>query len=102
MDIAGEDTVGIWEFPNLTTAMQRAGWPEPKIRKVMGENWLRLLAESGGSRTMAAPEVPIAVDPATGCGEVRVGQSCFVHHIGRDAGRKVCYTCAGWFPGALE
>ena len=49
MDIAGEDTVGIWEFPNLTTAMQRAGWPEPKIRKVMGENWLRVLREVWGA-----------------------------------------------------
>jgi membrane dipeptidase len=28
--------------------MQRAGWPEPKIRKIMGENWLRLLAEVWG------------------------------------------------------
>jgi len=25
-----------------------ARWPEPKIRKVMGENWLRLLAEVWG------------------------------------------------------
>jgi len=24
--------------------MERAGWPEPKIRKIMGENWVRLLA----------------------------------------------------------
>ena len=32
------------EFPNLTAAMERAGWPEPKIRKIMGENWVRLLA----------------------------------------------------------
>ncbi len=23
-------------------------WPEPKIRKIMGENWLRLLAEVWG------------------------------------------------------
>lgn len=35
----------IGEFPNLTVAMQKAGWPEGKICKVMGENWLRLLAE---------------------------------------------------------
>lgn len=38
----------IGDFPNLTAAMQRAGWPEPKIRKIMGENWLRLLAEVWG------------------------------------------------------
>jgi membrane dipeptidase len=35
----------IGEFPNLTHAMERAGWPERKIRKVMGENWLRVLDE---------------------------------------------------------
>jgi microsomal dipeptidase-like Zn-dependent dipeptidase len=35
----------IGDFPNLTSAMEHAGWPEAKIRKVMGENWLRLLAE---------------------------------------------------------
>jgi membrane dipeptidase len=31
--------------PEPRGAMQRAGWPESKIRKVMGENWLRVLAE---------------------------------------------------------
>ena len=39
----------ISEFPNLTAAMQRAGWPEGKIRKIMGENWLRVLAEVWGA-----------------------------------------------------
>jgi len=43
---AGMRTIG--DFPNLTTAMEHAGWPEAKIRKVMGENWLRLLAEVWG------------------------------------------------------
>lgn len=38
----------IGEFPNLTAAMEKAHWPEPKIRKVMGENWQRLLAEVWG------------------------------------------------------
>ena len=33
----------IADFPNLTAAMQRANWSEAKIRKIMGENWLRLL-----------------------------------------------------------
>jgi membrane dipeptidase len=42
----GLRTIG--EFPNLTAAMQRAGWPEGKIRKVMGENWLRVLGEVWG------------------------------------------------------
>ena len=43
---AGLRTIG--DFPNLTSAMERAGWPETKIRKIMGENWLRLLAEVWG------------------------------------------------------
>lgn len=38
----------IGDFPNLTAAMQRAGWSEAKIRKVMGDNWLALLAEVWG------------------------------------------------------
>ena len=32
---AGMRTIG--DFPNLTAAMEHAGWPEAKIRKVMGE-----------------------------------------------------------------
>jgi membrane dipeptidase len=43
----GLRTIG--EFPNLTAAMQRAGWPERKIRKILGENWLRLLQEVWGA-----------------------------------------------------
>ena len=39
----------IGEFPNLTRAMEKAGWPERRIRKVMGENWVRLLAEVWGA-----------------------------------------------------
>lgn len=37
------------EFPNLTTAMEKAGWPERKIRKIMGENWVRVLRDVWGS-----------------------------------------------------
>ena len=37
------------EMPNLTAAMERRGWPEPRIRKVMGENWLRLLKDVWGA-----------------------------------------------------
>ena len=37
------------DFPNLTAAMERAGWAEPRIRKVMGENWLRVLKEAWGA-----------------------------------------------------
>lgn len=36
------------EFPNLTAAMEQVGWQEPKIRKIMGDNWLRVLAEVWG------------------------------------------------------
>ena len=43
---AGMRTIG--DFPHLTAAMECAGWPEAKIHKVMGENWLRVLAEAWG------------------------------------------------------
>jgi membrane dipeptidase len=38
----------ICELPNLTTAMDRAGWSEPKILKVMGGNWVRFLRDVWG------------------------------------------------------
>jgi membrane dipeptidase len=33
------------EYPNLTAAMERRGWPETRIRKVLGENWLSFLTD---------------------------------------------------------
>jgi membrane dipeptidase len=39
----GLRTIG--EFPNLTEAMQRAGWSEGRIEKILGENWMRLFKE---------------------------------------------------------
>jgi len=39
----------IGDFPNLTATMQKRGWPESRIRKVMGENWLRMLKEVWGA-----------------------------------------------------
>ena len=39
----------IEDFPNLTVALQRHHWPESRIRKVMGENWLRFLGEVWGA-----------------------------------------------------
>ena len=39
----GLQTLG--EYPNLTEALLRGGWSENKVRKIMGENWLRLLRE---------------------------------------------------------
>jgi membrane dipeptidase len=38
---AGMDTIR--DYPNLTSAMQRAGWTETRIRKIIGGNWLHLL-----------------------------------------------------------
>ena len=42
----GIRTIG--EFPNLTRAMQKAGWSDQKIRRIMGDNWLNLLREVWG------------------------------------------------------
>lgn len=39
----GIQTIG--DMPNLTSAMQRAGWSEVHIRKLLGENWLRVFGE---------------------------------------------------------
>lgn len=39
----------IGDFPNLTAAMEKARWPERRIRKVMGENWLRVLRDVWGA-----------------------------------------------------
>lgn len=36
------------DYPNLTAAMQRRGWPEERVRKVLGLNWLRVLREVWG------------------------------------------------------
>lgn len=36
------------DYANLTAAMERRGWPEARIRKVLGENWLRMLREVWG------------------------------------------------------
>ena len=37
------------ERGNLTAAMERRGWSETRIRKVVGENWLRVLGEVWGA-----------------------------------------------------
>ena len=39
----------IKDYPNLTAAMEKRGWKEGRIRKVMGENWVRLLEEVWGA-----------------------------------------------------
>jgi membrane dipeptidase len=43
----GIRTIG--EFPNLTAAMQKAGWREERIRKVMGGNWVRVFGQVWGA-----------------------------------------------------
>ena len=42
----GFRTIG--DFPNLTAAVEGAHWREPKIRKALGENWLRIFTEVWG------------------------------------------------------
>lgn len=39
----------IGDMPNLTAAMEKAGWSHTRIRRVMGENWLRLLGDVWGA-----------------------------------------------------
>jgi len=43
----GIRTIG--EFPNLTAAMEKAGWTESRIRKVMGGNWVNTFREVWGA-----------------------------------------------------
>ena len=35
----------IRDFPNLTAAMEKRGWPVGRIEKIMGENWVQLLKD---------------------------------------------------------
>lgn len=35
-------------YPAITAAMERRGWTETRIRRVMGENWVRFLGEVWG------------------------------------------------------
>jgi membrane dipeptidase len=39
----------ISDFPNYTDAMVRRGWPESRIVKILGENWMRVLKEAWGA-----------------------------------------------------
>ncbi len=43
----GIRTIG--EFPNLTATMEARGWSEARIRKILGENWMRLLKDVWGA-----------------------------------------------------
>ena len=42
----GIRTIG--EFPNLTAAMQHAGWSTSRIARITGSNWLRVFKEVWG------------------------------------------------------
>lgn len=42
----GLETLG--DFSNFIPAMERAGWSEPRIRGVLGENWLRFMGQVWG------------------------------------------------------
>ncbi len=42
----GLETLG--DFGNFIPAMERAGWSETRIRRVLGENWLRFLGDVWG------------------------------------------------------
>lgn len=43
---AGIRTLG--EFPNLTAALLKHGFSESRVRKIMGENWMRILSDVWG------------------------------------------------------
>jgi membrane dipeptidase len=47
----GLRTIG--DMPNLTAAMERRGWPESRIVKIMGGNWVNLLRTVLGSASAA-------------------------------------------------
>lgn len=40
-----EDFGRIEQYPNLTRAMQRHGWSEARIERILGGNWMRLFGE---------------------------------------------------------
>jgi membrane dipeptidase len=54
----GLRTIG--ELPNLTAAMERRGWPDLRIEKLMGKNWLTLLRTVWGRLGWSAS----GLDPA--------------------------------------
>ena len=61
----GIRTVG--EFPNLTEALLKNGFSEPQVRKIMGENWLRVLGDVWGTeqnQAQASGQVVVASDVA--------------------------------------
>ena len=44
-----EGIAEISQFPNITHTMEKMGWKENRIRKIMGDNWVNLLKEVWGA-----------------------------------------------------
>ena len=44
----------------------------------------------------------LSLDEETGEADIRLEDSIYVLHHGKQAARKLCYPFDGWFPGALE
>ncbi len=65
-------------------------------REAVFHHYMKRLSQRGWARFTT-----VDINPGQGTAEVRVEHSCFVYHFGTEAGRKVCYMFAGWFPGAL-
>jgi membrane dipeptidase len=44
-----KDIGTISELPNLTEGLMQRGWTDAEIRKVLGENWLRVYQKVWGA-----------------------------------------------------
>ncbi len=83
----------------VTSAHQ---WCEQEARKhglggfEVFHHYMRRISQRGWGRF-----TPESLDEQTGAALLRVEHSAFVYQLGAEAGGKVCYMYAGWFPGAL-
>lgn len=60
-------------------------------------HYMKRISQRGWGRFSVA-----SLDRGTGAATVRLDDSVYVGHYGRQAGRKICRAFEGWFPGALE
>jgi len=44
------------DFPNISAALQERGYDEPQVRKIMGENMMRLFSQVWKKRFSAEPD----------------------------------------------